>query len=94
LTCMAGIAQLEREHIRARIKTGVEAKRRPDGSIPWSKGPKPGTRVKMTTEKEAAMIKLLDEGKSIAEVGRVLGLSRPTLYAWLRRQEAEKGGVK
>jgi DNA invertase Pin-like site-specific DNA recombinase len=85
LTCMAGVAQLERENIRARIMAGNEA-RKVDGKCPWATGRRVGTRIAMTTEKEEQMRRMAGEGKKPTEISRVLGISRPTIYAWLAKE--------
>lgn len=48
-------------------------------------GGKAGRRVRLTAEKERAVKQLHKQGKPIAEIARVVGLSRPTVYAALGR---------
>ncbi|MGA2501680.1 MAG: helix-turn-helix domain-containing protein, partial [Tepidisphaeraceae bacterium] len=45
----------------------------------WGGG-KAGRRARLSAEKEEAVHQLRKEGKSIAEIARVVGLSRPTIY--------------
>ena len=45
----------------------------------WGGG-KPGRRVRLSEEKEKAIRRLYADGKAIAEIARVVGLSRPTIY--------------
>ena len=45
----------------------------------WGGG-KPGRRVRLSSEKEQAILQRRNEGRSIAEIARVVGLSRPTIY--------------
>ena len=33
---------------------------------------------------------LVDEGNTVADIARLVGVTRPTVYAWLRGQEARK----
>jgi hypothetical protein len=64
---------------------GIEAARAENGGrCPWG-GRKAGTRVKVTEEVETAIHEMARAGKSIAEIARVLKVSRPTVYATLNR---------
>ena len=49
---------------------------------PWG-GSKKGKRRTATTEKVETVRRLKSEGKSVAVIARVVGLSRPTVYAVL-----------
>jgi len=44
----------------------------------WGGG-EAGRRVRLTEEKEKAITQLHREGKPVAEIARVVGLSRPTI---------------
>ena len=48
-------------------------------------GSKAGRRVRLSEEKEMAVKQLRRQGKGISEIARVVGLSRPTIYAALER---------
>jgi len=74
---LASVAQFETEVRAERILAG-QAAARAQGKV-WGGG-KPGRRVRLSEEKEVAIRQLHREGKPIAEIGRVVGLSRPTVY--------------
>ena len=74
---LASVAQFETEVRAERIIAG-QAAARGKGKV-WGGG-KPGRRVRLSEEKEAAIRQLYREGKAIAEIARVVGLSRPTVY--------------
>lgn len=83
LTCMMAMARLEREHIRSRINAGIAAARE-EGKT-WG-GRKPGTRIKVTEEKEEAIHRMKADGVAVSEIARVLGLTRRTIYKTLARR--------
>jgi len=83
LTCMMAMARLEREHIRSRVNAGIAAARA-DGKA-WG-GRKAGTRIAVTVEKEQAIHRMKAVGVPIAEIARVLGLTRRTIYKTLKRK--------
>jgi transposase-like protein len=62
---------------------------RPDGKT-WG-GRRPGTRVRLTEEKEAAIRQLHGEGKAVASIARTVGLDRKTVYRALARAGAGPG---
>jgi len=67
-----------------RQAAGIEAARQANGGkCPWG-GRKPGTRVKVTPEVESAIRNMKKAGRPIAEIARVVGLTRPTVYGVLR----------
>ena len=70
-------AQFETEVRAERILAGQAAARAAGKT--WGGG-KPGRRVRLSVEKETAIRQLHDQGKSISEISRVIGLSRPTIY--------------
>jgi DNA invertase Pin-like site-specific DNA recombinase len=74
---LASVAQFETEVRVERIRAG-QAAARAAGKV-WGGG-KPGRRVRLTIEKEMAVRQLREQGKSISEISRVVGLSRPTIY--------------
>lgn len=83
---LAWAAEQERMRIHARQRAGIEARRDPiTRKCPWG-GRKAGFRAKVSEEKETLILKLHGEGQSIASIARVCSLSRPTIYAVLRRQ--------
>ena len=83
LTCMMAMAKLEREHIRSRVNAGIAAARA-EGKV-WG-GRRPGTRIAVTVEKEQAINRMKADDVPIAEIARVLGLTRRTIYKVLKRQ--------
>jgi len=74
---LASVAQFETEVRAERIMAG-QAAARAAGKV-WGGG-KPGRRIHLSVEKEKAIRQLYAEGKAIAEIARVVGLSRPTVY--------------
>jgi len=74
---LASVSQFETEVRAERILAG-QAAARAAGKV-WGGG-KPGRRVRLSEEKETAIRQLHSEGKPIAEIARVVGLSRPTVY--------------
>jgi DNA invertase Pin-like site-specific DNA recombinase len=74
---LASVAEFETEVRAERILAG-QAVARAKGKV-WGGG-KPGRRVRLSEEKEKAIRQLKREGKPVAEIARVVGLSRPTIY--------------
>ena len=74
---LASVAQFETEVRAERIMAG-QAAARAAGKV-WGGG-KPGRRIRLSIEKEKAIRQLYAEGKAVAEIARVVGLSRPTIY--------------
>ena len=74
---LASVAQFETEVRAERIMAG-QAAARAAGKV-WGGG-KPGRRIRLSIEKEKAIRQLHADGKAIAEIARVVGLSRPTIY--------------
>jgi len=72
---MASLAQMERELIVERTRSGLEAARR--------QGKVGGRKRLMTASKIDSAKKLLQSGIVPGEVARNLGVSVPTLYRWL-----------
>jgi len=77
LVVLAGVSQYETEVRRERQLAGI-AKAKAEGKK-WG-GRKPGTRISLTMEKEALIRQLHAEGKPIAAIARLVGLSRKSVY--------------
>ena len=93
LVVLAGVAQFETEVRSERQRAGIEAvKARNGGKCPWG-GRKIGTRVTVTEEKERAVKTMSADGKSVAEISRVVGVTRQTVYRvlgqWTRKLPTE-----
>jgi DNA invertase Pin-like site-specific DNA recombinase len=81
---LASVAMFETEVRSERQLAGIAAAREANGGrCPWGGGVK-GRRVKVSKEVERAMRRMRAEGSSIAEIARVLGLTRPVVYKWLK----------
>lgn len=78
---MGAFAQLERSMISRRTKEAIQSKKEAGISV----GRPAGSRNKSAKldGKENAIRKYLDMGMKVAEIARVLGVSRPTLYGKL-----------
>jgi len=74
---LASVAQFETEVRAERILAG-QAIARAAGKVLG--GGKAGRRIRLSVEKERAIRQLHREGKPVAEIARVVGLSRPTVY--------------
>jgi DNA invertase Pin-like site-specific DNA recombinase len=77
LVVLAGVSQYEMEVRKERQLAGI-AKAKAEGKR-WG-GRKPGTRIKLSVEKEALIRQLYAEGKAIAAIARLVGLSRKSVY--------------
>jgi DNA invertase Pin-like site-specific DNA recombinase len=77
LVVLAGVSQYETEVRKERQLAGI-AKAKAEGKK-WG-GRKPGTRISLTMEKEALIRQLHAEGKAIAAIARLVGLSRKSVY--------------
>jgi DNA invertase Pin-like site-specific DNA recombinase len=84
LVVLAGVSQYETEVRRERQNAGIARAREAGKS--WG-GRRPGTRIKVSEEKEALIVKLHGEGQPVAVIGRVTGLTRKTIYRVLARQQ-------
>lgn len=82
---LASVAAYETEVRKERQLAGI-AKAKADGKS-WG-GRKAGTRVRLTEEKEAVIHHLHDQGKTVASIARMVGLTRRTIYKALRRASA------
>ncbi len=82
---LASVAAYETEVRHERQQSGIEeARLKNGGRCPWG-GRKPGTRVKVTKEVEKAIHGMRNDGRAIAEIARVVKVSRPTVYSVLKR---------
>lgn len=72
---MASLAEMERELIIERTKTGLEAAKK--------LGRRGGRKRKMTNSKLSAATKLLENGVLPKDVANNLGISIATLYRWI-----------
>jgi DNA invertase Pin-like site-specific DNA recombinase len=86
-TVLAGVAQYETEVRSERQRAGIEAAKA--AGKKWG-GRKKGDRYKLTPEKEEAAKRMYAEDKSVAEIARVLGLTRQTIYRALGLWERPK----
>jgi DNA invertase Pin-like site-specific DNA recombinase len=77
---LASVAQFETELRVERVLAG-QAAARAEGKK-WG-GRKPGTRVRVTPEKERTIRTMRKSGEGIAAIARATELSRPTVYAVL-----------
>ena len=78
---LASVAEYETEVRAERIAAGQAVARR--NGKKWG-GSKKGWRWKVTDDQIAAIREMRESGKPIAQIGRVTGLSRPTIYRVLR----------
>lgn len=80
---LASVAQFETEVRSERQRAGIEARRDPKtDKCPWG-GRKAGAPNKATLEKIPVVRQMHKQGKPIAEIGRVVGLTRQTVYRLL-----------
>lgn len=77
---IASVAAYEVEVRSERVLAG-QAVARAKGKT-WGGMPK-GTRIKVTPELEAMILRLKSEGEKVARIARATGLSRPTIYSVL-----------
>jgi DNA invertase Pin-like site-specific DNA recombinase len=77
---LASLAQFETEVRAERVLAGQAAARA--NGVTWG-GRKPGTRVRVTPEKERTIKQMHKAGEPIAAIARAVELSRPTIYAVL-----------
>jgi DNA invertase Pin-like site-specific DNA recombinase len=74
----------ETEVRKERQLAGI-AKAKAEGKT-WG-GRRPGTRIKLTEEKEALIGQLHAEGKPVAAIARMVGLTRKTVYRAIQRDK-------
>lgn len=83
VTVLAGVAQFETEVRTERQMAGIAVVRAKNhGKCTWG-GRAKGDRYKVTTEKEKAIKELKAIKTPVAEISRITGLSRPTIYSVL-----------
>jgi DNA invertase Pin-like site-specific DNA recombinase len=82
---LAVVAQFECEVRSERQRSWIDAIREKNGGKCTWGGRKPGTRVKVTLEKERAILDLKAAKKPISEIARVTELTRPTVYRLIRQ---------
>ena len=80
---LASVAAYETEVRKERQLAGI-AKAKAEGKT-WG-GRKPGTRVKLTEEKEHLIHQLRNDGTTVASIARMVGLTRKTIYRALDRK--------
>ncbi len=81
---LASVAAYETEVRKERQLAGI-AKAKAEGKT-WG-GRRPGTRIKLTEEKEMLIQQLHAEGKPVAAIARMVGLTRKTVYRAIKRDE-------
>lgn len=79
---LASVAAYETEVRKERQLAGI-AKAKADGKT-WG-GRKPGTRIRLTEEKEHVIGQLRGEGHTVAAIARLVGLTRKTVYRGLAK---------
>jgi DNA invertase Pin-like site-specific DNA recombinase len=77
------VAEFETEVRSERVRAG-QAAARAKGKR-WG-GSKRGRYVKVRPDQVQAIMELMRRGEKITKVGRITGLSRPTIYRVLRNQ--------
>ena len=82
---LASVAEYETEVRAERVPAGQAVARR--NGKKWG-GSKTGWRWKVSDDQQAAILEMHAAGKPIAQIGRVTGLSRPTIYRVLGRCRA------
>lgn len=80
---LSSVAAYETEVRRERQRAGIK-KAKAEGKQ-WG-GRKPGTRVRVTEQKEGLILRLHGAGKAVTAIARATALSRKTVYRVLRRQ--------
>lgn len=80
---LASVAQYENEVRSERILAGQAAAKAAGKT--WG-GSKPGTRIRLTVEKERMIRAMKKAGESVAAIARATELSRPTVYAALAKR--------
>ncbi len=81
---LASVSAYETEVRKERQLAGIE-KAKADGKR-WG-GRKVGQRIRLTEEKERLIHQLHQEGKPIAAIARMVGLSRKSVYKALNRKD-------
>jgi DNA invertase Pin-like site-specific DNA recombinase len=90
-TILSSVAAYETEVRKERQMAGIQAVRKHNGGkCPWG-GSKRGRRLKVTAEKEHLIRRLKKEGKKMAAIAGLVGLTRQTCYAVLGRPDGGQG---
>lgn len=84
LTMLGAVAQFERDLIRERQREGIEAAKR--------RGVYRGRRRALDPNQAAELARRAEDGESKAALAREAGISRETLYQYLRLGSAESQG--
>ncbi len=84
LTVLGAVAQFERDLIRERQREGIEAAKR--------RGVYRGRRKALTLDRAAELVRRATGPESKAELAREYGISRETLYQYLRQGSSEPQG--
>ena len=82
---LASVAAYETEVRKERQLAGI-ARAKEEGKQ-WG-GRKPGTRIRVTEEKEQLIRQLFAEGQTKSAIARIVGLSRKTVIRVLKRETA------
>ncbi|MFI3242579.1 MAG: recombinase family protein [Alphaproteobacteria bacterium] len=77
MTMLAAVSTLERELINQRVREGV--------AIAKAKGKFKGGKNKLSSEQVEELNALYTKGIKIAEIARKFGLSRPTVYSYIKK---------
>jgi DNA invertase Pin-like site-specific DNA recombinase len=87
---LASYAQFETEVRSERQRAGIEAVREANGGKCTWGGRKVGTRIRVTEEKERAILDMNAAKKPISEIARITELTRPTVYRVLGKFDKTK----
>jgi DNA invertase Pin-like site-specific DNA recombinase len=82
MTLLSAIAQFERSLIRERQREGIE--------LAKSRGVYTGRKPSLTPERAAALRARVKAGGSKAAIARDFGISRETLYKYLKQKDARR----
>jgi DNA invertase Pin-like site-specific DNA recombinase len=82
---LAQLAEFEREQIRERINAGMAAAK--------ARGKHLGRRHALTQHQRREAVKLVESGKSLAEVGAILGVHRSIVHRAVQKAKAEHAGA-
>lgn len=80
---LAQLAEFEREQIRERINAGMAAAK--------ARGKHLGRRYALTPHQRREAVKLVESGKSLAEVGAILGVHRSIVHRAVQAAKALEG---
>ncbi|ASR55648.1 MULTISPECIES: recombinase family protein [Cellulomonas] len=85
LSIFAALAELEREVLIERTRSGLEAAR--------ARGRIPGRPPVVDTERLAAARVLVDQGQSVVSVAKTLGVGRSSLYRAIERERSQSANA-